>query len=492
MSRWQDVASSRNQLKRDAVRGSVATFIAQAIKFVLNIGVTIVLAHLLLPEDFGVVAMVMIVVNFFALFKDAGFSMATVQQKQVNHAQVSLLFWLNVVLGVVLGVVLYISAPLWVWLFHEQRLGDVVHALAWVFLLGGLGVQHEALMRRSMDFKRLMWVDVLSLLLASMLALLLAWEGWGYWAMVWMQVAAIGVRVGLVWVWSGWLPSWPVFKVGVRRMVAFGGSLTLANSVQYLARQSDQVLLGWSAGTHALGLYSTAMNMLMLPIRQVLAPLTQVALVTLSRVQSNPDDFRRVYLLLLRWVGYASMPLMAVLVALAEPVVYVFLGAQWLAAVPIVRILAAAGWILAVNNTMGWIFTARGQGGRMLRWNMMMAPLWVLAFSCGLAWDAEGVAWGFLIVIYVSRYAHFRYTLHGSSIAVKDMMIALLWPACLSVVLAGLASLMAGIWVGYSEIVALGGTMMFLFLLCVLVVRFFVPIRKEVHEMWCLLQEVRR
>ncbi len=492
MSRWQEQSLTQAELKHASVRGGVITFAAQLVKFVLNMGVTVWLAHILLPEDFGLVAMVMVIVNFFVLFKDAGFSVATIQQEKVSHEQVSLLFWLNALIGLLLTGILYVSAPLIVWFFNEPRLLEIVQVLSLVFVLGGLAIQHEALMRRQMRFRGLMFVEVLGLVLAAGVAVFLASSGAGYWAMVWMQVVAIVVRVVLLWVLAGWLPSLPALKVGVRKMVVFGSELTLANVIQYLSKQSDQILLGWWSGAHALGLYSTAMQMLMLPIRQILAPLTRVAVVTLSRMQSDKAGFRRTFLLLVKIVSYATMPLMAVLAVLAEPVVKVFLGEEWSDAIPIVVILACAGWILAVNNTMGWVLMARGQGRRILRWNMMMAPAMLLAFSCALPWGAVGMAWAFLLVIYASRYFHFRYVLKGTSIALMDLCQAMFWPACLSLCLALLASVgmqmseSLDVWLSLTVSVF---TVLIALLLCL---HLLPPLKREWAEIWQLLLDLKK
>lgn len=492
MSRWSEKSLTQAELKHASVRGGVITFAAQLVKFVLNMAVTIWLAHTLVPEDFGLVAMVMVIVNFFVLFKDAGFSVATIQQDTVTHEQVSLLFWLNALIGLLLAGILYLSAPFIVSFFHEPRLLEIVQVLSLVFVVGGLAIQHEALMRRQMRFRGLVVIEVVGLVLAAGTAVFLALSGAGYWAMVWMQVVAIAVRVVLLWFVAGWLPSLPALKVGVRKMAVFGSELTLANVIQYLSKQSDQILLGWWSGAHALGLYSTAMQMLLLPIRQMIAPLTSVAQVTLSRLQDDDAGFRRAYLLLVKIIAYATMPLMAVLAVLAEPVVKVFLGEQWLDAIPIVVILACAGWILAVNNTMGWVLMARGQGRRMLRWNMMMAPAMLLAFVCALPWGAVGMAWAFLLVIYASRYFHFRYVLAGTSITLNDLCSALFLPACLSLCLALVGFI--GIQVGESLVVWLNLLVSVVAVLVVLLLCLFLvaPFKREVAEIWQLLLSLKQ
>jgi len=492
MTRWREQNLTQEELKHASVRGGVITFAAQLVKFILNMAVTVWLAHTLVPEDFGLVAMVMIVVNFFVLFKDAGFSAATVQQEVVTHEQVSLLFWLSAGIGMFLGGLLYLISPMIVMFFHEPRLLEITEVLSLVFVLGGLAIQHEALMRRQMRFRELMMIEISGLIVSAVFAVVLAISGAGYWAMVWLQVVAIIVRVVLLWLLAGWLPSLPVLKVGIRKMVVFGSELTLANVIQYISKQSDQILLGGWSGAHALGMYSTAMQLVTLPLRQILTPLAQVAQATLSRMQTDKLRFRRTYLLLVKLVAYATMPLMSVLAVLAEPLVIIFLGEQWKESIGIIRILAMTGWILGVNVTMGWVLTARGQGKRILKWNLWVSPVFVLFFVCGLPWGAEGVAWGLLLAVYVSRYSHYHYTLEGTAISMVDLWNALCWPACLSVILAGVAMAMYFSLPMLIMWQALLVSILVSFGVLYPVLRWKNPMEEQIMEVWDLLQSVWR
>jgi len=491
MTRWRDKVLTSSELKHASVRGGMISFASQLVKFIVNITVTIWLAHLLVPEDFGLVAMVMVVVNFFAFFKDAGFSAATVQQKVLTHEQAGMLFWLSTLIGFSLGLLLYFSAPVVALFFHESRLIDIMQVMTLIFFVGGLGLQHEALMQRKMRFQTLALIEVTSLLLASTTAVYLAQSGYAYWAMVWMQVIAIVVRVVLLWLLSGWCPSLPILRVGVRRMVVFGGQLTIANVIHYLSRHSDQILLGWWSGAHALGIYATTMQLVVGPLGQVLSPLSRVAVVTLSRLQSEGVKFRDTYLLLVKMIAYLTMPLMTVLAVLAAPVVHLFLGSKWVETIPIVTILACVGWILPVNYTMSWILTARGEGKKMLWWNMVMAPITVLVFFCSLPWGVSGMAIAFGLLIYASRYFHFRYVLKGSPISSRALYGSLIWPACLSFILALVAYVVKISMVGYAE-----WSVLLVCILCVLVVlvvcvRWLVPVNNECLEIWKKLQVTR-
>jgi len=491
VTRWEDRRLTQTELKYASVRGGLISFVAQLIKFILNMAVTVWLAHILVPEDFGLVAMVMVVVNLFALFKDAGLSTATVQQETVTHEQVGILFWLSALIGLLLGLLLYFLAPVVALFFHESRLIEIVQVVSLIFFVGGLGLQHEALMRRQMRFQGLVLIELVSLVLAAGTAIFLAQLGYGYWAMIWMQVTSIFVRVVLLWLLAGWFPSFPTLKVGARKMVMFGGQLTLANAIHYLSRQSDQVLLGWSSGSHALGVYATTMQMVVAPLGQVLAPLSRVAVVTLSRLQDDNVRFRHTYLLLVAIVSYLTMPLMAVLAVLADPVVHILLGEQWLGTIPVASILACAGWILPVNYTMSWVLMARGQGRRMLLWNLVMSPITVLAFFLSLPWGVMGMAVAFTLVVYASRYFHFRYVLKDSPIKTGDLYATLMWPACLSFLLASIAYTITIITAGYTEWMVLLICGLFIVVALLVCLRWVTPINRECLEIWEMINVIR-
>jgi PST family polysaccharide transporter len=191
-------------------------------------------------------------------------------------------------------------------------------------------------------------------------------------------------------------------------------------------------------------------------------------------------------------VAYMTMPLMAVLAVLADPVVRLFLGEQWLEAVSIVIILACAGWVLPVSNTMGWVLMARGQGRRTVLWTMMMAPVTISAFAISLPWGAIGMAVAFTLVIYGSRYFHFRYVLFGTPVSVGDLCRALIWPACLSLLLAGTAFMVIQLF-SFSDVWALLAVSLLVILAvlaaCVVWIR---PMKKECLEIWQLLDVIRR
>ncbi|MCH7559555.1 MAG: lipopolysaccharide biosynthesis protein [Planctomycetes bacterium] len=280
-----------------------------------------VLARLLTPGDFGLIAMVTVVTGFVALFKDMGLSMATVQKAHINHAQVSTLFWINMAISAVIMALTALIAPGVAWFYHEPRLTWITLAMAAAFIFGGLTIQHQALLRRQMRFGTLTLIEVVSMLVGAAMAIIFAWYGAGYWALVVMQLGiAITTAVG-VWFVSGWRPGLPVRGSGVRPMLTFGGYLTAFSFVNYLGGSAPSVLLGRFCGDHVLGLYSKAYSLLLLPIKQINGPVSLVGMPALSRLQKDPVQYRRYYSKIVSLVLLLTMPMAVLLFVTADDVI---------------------------------------------------------------------------------------------------------------------------------------------------------------------------
>jgi O-antigen/teichoic acid export membrane protein len=425
-------------LRGRSVRGGAVTLSAQAVKFVLQLGSTALLARLLTPADFGLVAMVAAFTGFVSLFKDLGLSMATVQRAEITHEQVSILFWINVALSMLLMGVAAAIAPAVAWFYGEPRLTWIMLAVAGTFIFGGLSAQHIALLRRQMRFAALAAIEIGSMTAGIAVAILMAWRGFGYWSLVAMGAASVAATMGLCWALSGWSPGWPSRHSGVMPMLKFGGHLTGFNLLNYANRNADNVLIGWGLGAGLLGIYSKAYALLLLPILQLNAPIAAVALPALSRLQSEPRRYRRYYLQALQIMVVAGIPLVAFAFSDAELLIQCVLGDQWLAAVPVFRCLAPAAFFGTFNIAAGWVFVSLGRSDRLLRWGLISTPVTLLGFLIGLQWGVLGVAAAFSLTYCALQPFMIAYAYRSSPLRMTDL-IQVLWRPALMSAIAGLA-----------------------------------------------------
>jgi PST family polysaccharide transporter len=357
-----------SDLKGRSIRGGAVTLSSQALKFILNAGSTAVLARLLTPADFGLIAMVAAFTGFVALFRDLGLSTATVQRVEITHDQVSTLFWINVAMSVVLMLVAAALAPAIAWFYGEPRLTWIMLAIAATFPFGGLSAQHTALMRRQMRFTSLATVEVVSLVVGIAVAVVMAWRGLSYWSLVAMGAASGATTMVMCWLLSGWRPDLPRRGSGVMPMLTFGGGLTGFNILNYFTRNADNVIIGFALGSGPLGIYSKAYNLLMMPIRQFNAPIGAVMQPAPSRLQHDPVRYQRAYLRAVSMLAFVGMPLVAFLFVAADDVVRVFLGPGWDGAVPVFRLLAPAALLGTINVAPGWLCTTLGRSRVQVNW----------------------------------------------------------------------------------------------------------------------------
>lgn len=387
-------------LEGRSVRGGVVTLAAQGAKFVLQMSSTMVLARLLAPGDFGLVAMVTAVTGFVAMFKDCGLSAATVQRAKITCAQISTLFWINCALGLVLMLVVLALSPVIAWFYHEPRLLWITVALSITFAVTGVAVQHQALLRRQMRFKALAMIEVVSMAFGVLIGIAMAWVGFGYWSLVGFTFGSTLLNSALVWLNCDWRPGPFRQKVGARSLLAFGGHVTGFEVLNYFTRNFDNVLIGRVLGSVAIGIYSKAYGLLMLPINQINSPLSTVMLPVLSRVQGKPRDYARLYLRALKALSLVTVPLVVFSFVLAKDVVLVLLGPQWVSAVVVFQLLAPAALVGTINIAPGWLCISLGQPQKQIHYGLVSAPLCVLAFVIGVRWGIEGVAAGFSLTFF--------------------------------------------------------------------------------------------
>lgn len=403
---------------------------AQGAQFVLHLGSTVVLARLLTPHDFGLIAMVTAVTGFVAMFKDLGLSMATVQKAEINHGQISTLFWINVLLSFGVMLVTAALAPAIAWFYGEPRLIWITLALASAFIFGGLTVQHQALLRRNMRFGTLALIHIASMLAGVVTAFIAAWYGLRYWALVLMQMATTITGAIGVWVACPWRPGLPVRRSGVRAMLAFGGHLTGFNFLNYFARNLDNILIGKVWGAQPLGFYSKAYGLLMFPLAQINAPVSAVAIPALSRLQDEPERYRNYYLKAISMIAFVTMPLVMFLIVMSNEIIYILLGPQWSEASRIFTFLGISALGQPIGNTAGWLYVSQGRTRDMLTWGMIGSSITVVAIVAGLPWGALGVAVSYTIFNWAAQPLFFWFLCRKGPVRARHIfkaVVPFLW-----------------------------------------------------------------
>src|SRR5262245_24248062 len=428
-------------LKRKSVVGGVAALSAQGVRFVLQTATIMVLARVLSPNDFGLQGMVAVVTGFLALFGDAGLRMARVQRLELTHAQASSLFCGNVAVGAILAMLCAAFAPLLVGFYQEPRLYWIAVISGATFLFNGLAVQHGALLQRAMRFVTLAKINVLSLAASSATGVVMALLGCRYWSLVGMMIASSVVGAAAVWLAVPWIPGPPRRRCGIRPMLQFGGLATCNAFVVFLAWNAEKLLLGRFCGADALGLYGRAYQLVSLPVQQLNGAITGVAFPALSRVQHDAERLASSFLR-----GYSLLVSLTIRISIisalfAEEIVRIVLGANWMEAAPIFRLLAPVALVFAVANPLSRLVISTGRAGRALSISMATTPLVIVGIVLGLAHGPQGVALGYSTALMVLLIPIAAWSKHGTGITWADLWGATK-PPFLSGLLAGAAGLL--------------------------------------------------
>jgi O-antigen/teichoic acid export membrane protein len=431
--------TSLTGLRGRAIRGAGLTLISQILRFVLTLGTTAVMARLLTPGDFGLVAMATAITGFVALFKDAGLSYATIQRPQITPEQISTLFWVNLLVSLVLMGSLMAAAPLIALMYGEPRLLGITLALAATFVFGGFTAQHLALLRRQLKFRAVTLIELTSLALSCAAGIGLAWSGAAYWSLVGMT-ATLGLVTMLgAWLSSGWLPGQPSRASGVRPMLRFGGTMLSLDALCYVANNVDSVLLGWAWGKEPLGLYTKAYGMLRLPTQRVNGPLSSVAVPTLARLQQDPERLRRFFINAYSFSVAISTLILAVAAVFAQEIVLILLGSQWTGVVRLFYLLAPAALAGSLLSPLGWILVALGRPQQQLRITVWTSLSMTFAFLVGLPYGPPGVALAASAMKTLQVYPVTRAMTAGTPVSWRDVCTVFMQP-----MLAGIAAMALG------------------------------------------------
>jgi len=472
------------------VRGGLLTLTSQGAQFALQSVSTVVLAHMLTPADFGLVAMVTAITGLGQAFADLGLSEATIQHPEINHDQVSKLFWVNVAIGLSLTIITASMAPFLAWFYHERRLKAITYVLSLTFLIGGLRVQHDALLRRNMQFLALAVRDIIAYGLAVPTAIVLAWRGAGYWAIVALPLTLNMTQMTLSWVMARWMPGLPRRNARVRPLITFGGGVAASYLTFNFTRSADSILIGWYWGAGRLGLYSRAMNLLLLPVRQLGTPARSVAVPAFSRLQNDPDRLARFYLRTANLIMWITAPIFGFLFVSATPVIVLALGRQWRAAGPVFQILAIFALGQLLYESAVWLLVSRGHSRRLLKLTLIMCPITVCSYAIGLPFGIKGVALSGALGMLLAFPWILSYSFRGTKLTLVQFGRELVYPVltCLVGVATGeLAIHAVGRMSNVSQILIAGVA----FALGCSFTLISEPVRKELRQLKDLLRSSR-
>ncbi|HPQ44608.1 MAG TPA: lipopolysaccharide biosynthesis protein [Syntrophales bacterium] len=388
-------------LKARAIKGAGATVFAQIVNYGIQVVGTVILARILMPDDFGLIAMVVIFSLLLQNFGINGFTEAVIQQKEINHRQISTFFWINIGISFALTIFLICSSPLIAWFYKEPRLELITVALAFSIIIAGLSTQHLALLKRNIQFYKTSVNEVVATLLSVIVSIVMALGGCGYWSLIARRLTLpLSTTIG-AWILCRWCPGLPARGTGVRPMLKFAFNVYGNFCITYFSRNIDKMLIGRYHGTQQLGNYDRAYHLSSMLHNQLTVPLANVAVATLSRLRDNPEKCLYYYLKILSLIAFIGMPLSAIFTLIGNDLILLLLGPQWDNAGQIFSAFGPGIGIMLIYGTHVWLHFSMGRADRLLRWSIIGLIVTVTLFLIGLPFGAVGVAVAYSSSFYV-------------------------------------------------------------------------------------------
>jgi PST family polysaccharide transporter len=348
--------------------------------------------------------MVVVFTGFASVFTDMGFGAALVQKLDLTQHHKNAVFWISVAVGALLTLIFAAAAPYIASFYGVPALQPITLAISIIFFINAFATVKLALLQKAMDFRTLAAAQLTATVLSGLVAIYLAFSGFGVWSIVAMYVASAAVNVAVLWIITPWRPDFSLRWDAVQDLSKFSRNFVGFSAFNYWTRNGDNLLIGRFVGSAALGVYARSYTILLLPVWQVSGVITNVMFPALSAIQKDVKRVRELYLSSISVISLVTFPLTLGLFVVSRSFVLALFGDKWAAMIPLLQIFSLLGAIQSISTTVGWIYTSQGRTDIMFRFGLISGSIFIISFVVGLRWGTLGVAVAYTIANFLLWY----------------------------------------------------------------------------------------
>ncbi len=404
----------------------------------LSWGVTVFLARLLTPSDYGLFAMAFAVITLIELLQEFGLGVSIIQRQDLRPEHVNAIFWITSSASLVVALVGYGLAHPAALFYHEPKMVWIIRALCLTFVLNSAATVPYSLLTKELDFRSRSLAEAYGVIASAAASLALAYWGFGVWALVAGQVARAAVRNAGLFIYAGWRPLLQVKVRGLKELVTFGLRIAGAGGILSLLDGFNTAMIGRLIGDAGLGYYNMADTLGKgSPVHKLSTSiLNQVSLPMFSKLQQQNEQLRHYFLKITKYLAVISLPTQIGMFLVSRDVVNVVLGNKWLPIVGVLQIFCVGGILYVVVLPCSPILTAKGRANTLFKFAAVTGPILTIALFTGTYFGLLGVAVAWFIVFLVTRACLLLLVSRDLCVSLRQYLRNVQWPAFATIIMA--------------------------------------------------------
>jgi O-antigen/teichoic acid export membrane protein len=398
-------------LKKQAFSGVKWTTTASIVNSVVQLIQLAILTRLLEPTDFGLMALVMVVIGFSEMFVDMGVSNAIIYKQKVDNEQLSSLYWLNIIIGIFFFIILVLTSPFISILYDNQSLTPLINLVAATFLIKPWGQQFMVLLQKNLQFNAIAITDIISRLISFFVVIVLAFNSFGVYSLaIGSIIVAVFSTIGYNYYGRNlYKPKLYLRIRQLKQFLSFGLYQMGEKLISYFSTQFDTILIGKLLGVEILGLYNVAKNLVSKPSNIINPVVTKVTFPLMSKFSDNISQLKSVFLTTMKYLSLANFLVYFLIIVLARPIIITLFGIDWVEVTPIVQILSLTYLLRSIGNPSGSLLLSRGKANIAFYWNLALFVFYPISIFAGSYWGITGIAWGTFVLQVLLLYPNWRY-----------------------------------------------------------------------------------
>lgn len=392
--------STQNSLRQKAINGIKWTSISSIVIAILQILQISILARYLSPEDFGLMAIVMVVIGFSRIFSDMGISNAIIHHQHTSHEQLSSLYWLNIASGIVLFLIIAGVSPFIANFYNQSELTRLLVLLASTFIILAVGNQYRILFQKELQFNFMAKIEISAAVVAFIVAIILAIQGFGVYALAYATLANAIISSSLFFFFGvkKHKPALMYRHNDIKEYIGFGMFQMGDSTLNYFNSQFDVILIGKLLGVEALGIYSIVKQLIMRPAQIINPIINRVTFPLMAKVQNDTTALKNIYLKTINYLSSINFPIYIAIAILAEPIIHIVFGEKFISGVRVLQILSIYAMIRSIGNPIGSLVMAKGHMKLAFYWNFILFSFIPITIYLGSGFGINGVAYALLFL----------------------------------------------------------------------------------------------